>query len=44
MNSPNKALGFFDADVYVKGKPLNSKESRSPAVTYKGTAFFIAAI
>ena len=39
-----EALGFFVQDVYVEGKSLHPPELRKPAITYKGTAFFIAAI
>lgn len=39
-----EALGFFESGYYVTGKALNAAELRKPQVTYKGTAFFIAAI
>lgn len=39
-----EALRFFDENVYVQGKSLHPPELKKPTVTYKGTAFFIAAI
>lgn len=39
-----EALGFFESGVYVPEKSLNPPDLRVPTVTYKGTAFFIAAI
>ena len=39
-----EALGFFEQGTYIGGKALNPPELRKPAVTYKGTAFFILAI
>jgi hypothetical protein len=39
-----EALGFFEPDCYVEGKSLHPEELKRPRVTYRGTAFFIAAI
>ena len=44
LGSIEKALGFFEEDVYIPGISLLSSKLEKPQITYKGTGFFISAI